>query len=143
MEVNRPRILVADDHARMRNCIVCVLSAEFDVVGAVCDGDELVTAALELEPDVIVSDISMPKLSGIDAKKCLQALGADIPFVFVSANPYFTENVMRNLGVCVPKADLVSNLNAEVRATLSELAICRQSRHLACGTIPDYKDLPT
>jgi CheY-like chemotaxis protein len=140
MEVNCLRILVADDHARMRNHIVCVLAAEFDVIGAVPDGDELVTAALELEPDVIVSDICMPKLSGTDAKKYLQALGANIPFVFVSANPDFTENAMRGLGVCVSKADLLSNLNAEVRSTISERAICGQGRHLTCGTTSDFEE---
>jgi DNA-binding NarL/FixJ family response regulator len=125
MGVNGLQILVADDHARMRDCIVCVLSAEFEVVGAVSDGDELVKAALVLEPDVIVSDICMPKLSGIAAKKCLQEHGVDIPFVFISANPYFTENGTRDLGVCVSKTDLESNLNAEVRSAARERAICR------------------
>jgi DNA-binding NarL/FixJ family response regulator len=47
MGVNGLQILVADDHARMRDCIVCVLSAEFEVVGAVSDGDELVKARTE------------------------------------------------------------------------------------------------
>src|SRR5438445_6948383 len=101
MEVRNLRILVADDHASMRDCIVSLLQADFEVVGAVSDGDELVKAVLELKPDVIVSDICMPKLTGIDAKECLQALGVDVPFVFVSAN--FTEKVVRDLGVCVPK----------------------------------------
>jgi FixJ family two-component response regulator len=79
----------------------------------------------------------MPKLSGTDAKKYLQALGANIPFVFVSANPDFT---MRGLGVCVSKADLLSNLNTEVRSTISERAICGQGRHLTCGTTSDFKE---
>lgn len=128
MEVNNLRVLVADDHARMRDCIVSLLRSDFDVVGAVSDGEELVSAALAFQPDVIVSDICMPKLTGIDAKKCLQALGADIPFVFVSTNSYFTEEVMRGLGVCVPKEDLVSNLNSAVRSAFNP-----------CDVIVDFK----
>jgi DNA-binding NarL/FixJ family response regulator len=98
----------------MRSCIVSVLGGEFDVIGAVSDGDELVKAALELKPDVIVSDIHMPKLTGIDAEECLQALGVNIPFVFVSTKSYFAEKTMRGLGQCVTKEDLVSTLNAAV-----------------------------
>jgi DNA-binding NarL/FixJ family response regulator len=136
MEVRNLRILVADDHASMRDCIVSLLQADFEVVGAVSDGDELVKAALELKPDVIVSDICMPKLTGIDAKECLQALGVDVPFVFVSAN--FTEKVVRDLGVCVSKGDLVSNLNSTVRSAVSEGPIRPSDSDVACGVIADF-----
>lgn len=113
MDVNL-RILVADAHAGMRGIIVALLGAEFDVVGAVSGGEQLVKAAIELKPDVIVSDIYMPKLTGIEAQESLQALGINIPFVFVSVNPYFTQKVMKRLGQFVTKEDLVSNLNAAV-----------------------------
>src|SRR5690242_727534 len=113
MDVNL-RILVADAHAGMRGIIVSLLGAEFDVVGAVSGGEQLVRAAMELKPDVIVSDIYMPKLTGIEAQESLQALGINIPFVFVSVNPYFTQKVMKRLGQFVTKEDLVSNLNAAV-----------------------------
>jgi CheY-like chemotaxis protein len=140
MEVTGLRILVADDHARMRDCIVRLLGADFNVVGAVSDGDELVTAALALEPDVIVSDICMPRLSGIEAKKCLQTLGADIPFVFVTASSYFTEDLMRGLGACIRKEDLASNLNAEVQSAAVERGICRQGDPPICGTIGESRE---
>ena len=122
MERNDLRILVADDHARMRDCIVSILRADFDVVGAVPDGDELIAVALALKPDVIVSDICMPKLTGIDAKECLQALAVDIPFVFVSANSCFTQKMM-SLGICIAKNDLVSNLNSAVRSAFAGCSI--------------------
>jgi two-component system response regulator NreC len=119
MKVNL-RILVADAHASMRCRIVSLLWAEFDVVGAVSDGDELVKAALETKPDVIVSGICMPKLTGMDAEEFLQALGINIPFVFVSTKSYFTEKGMRGLGQCVTKEDLESNLNAAVESAVSK-----------------------
>jgi CheY-like chemotaxis protein len=58
------RILVADDHDAMRQCVVCLLSINFLVIGAVSDGSELVEAAVCLNPDLIVSDVRMPRLNG-------------------------------------------------------------------------------
>ena len=63
----RPRVLLADDHVMMTEGLRSILSEECDVVGVVADGRALVTAARTLSPDVIVADISMPHLSGIDA----------------------------------------------------------------------------
>jgi DNA-binding NarL/FixJ family response regulator len=54
------RVLIAEDHEEVRKMIVSLLSTEFQVVGAVSDGHELVDAATLLNPDVIVSDIAMP-----------------------------------------------------------------------------------
>ncbi len=80
----RLRVVVAEDHDEMRALIVRLLSAEFDVVGAVGDGNSLVASAAWLKPDVIVSDIHMPSLSGPQAMQALNSRGYDIPFVFVS-----------------------------------------------------------
>src|SRR5215468_5239658 len=77
------RILVADHHDKMRRCLVNVLERDFLVVGAVSNGFDLVEAAARLRPDVIVSDVHLPKLSGTEALKNLQEGGIDIPFVFV------------------------------------------------------------
>jgi CheY-like chemotaxis protein len=63
----RSRILIADDHTFVADLCKRLLEAEFDVVGTVADGDSMVRMALELRPDVIVADIAMPVLNGLDA----------------------------------------------------------------------------
>ena len=86
MSDRKLRVLVADDHEQARWAIAHLLQAECNVVGAVTDGAQLVDAAILLRPDVIVSDVSMPSLSGPQAMDQLKAKGSDIPFVFVSAD---------------------------------------------------------
>jgi DNA-binding NarL/FixJ family response regulator len=65
--MRRPTVLLADDHAIVTDGLARILNeAAFDVVGAVRDGESLVEAAMRLRPDVIVTDLSMPRLSGLD-----------------------------------------------------------------------------
>ena len=74
MAVRRTTILVADDHAIVKEGLVGLLKEhDFDVVGAVGDGQELLDAARRLRPDVIVTDISMPGLNGLDVLTRLKA----------------------------------------------------------------------
>ena len=63
----RPRVLLADDHLLVAEALTSLLSPEFDLVGVVEDGRQLIEAAGRLHPDVIVADIAMPHLNGIDA----------------------------------------------------------------------------
>ena len=65
--MTRPRVLIADDHKIVVEGLKRLLKPDFDIVGIVEDGRELVTAVEKLRPDVIVVDISMPMLNGIDA----------------------------------------------------------------------------
>ena len=65
--MTRRRVLLADDHAQTMQLWRTLLEPEFDVVGTVTDGESLVHAAERLAPDVIVSDIAMPGMSGITA----------------------------------------------------------------------------
>ncbi len=81
-----PAVLVADNNEEMRTRMVALLSSHYKVVGAVTNGEELVEAAIRLQPDVIVSDISMPRLDGVAARRQLSALGKQTPFVFVSTH---------------------------------------------------------
>jgi DNA-binding NarL/FixJ family response regulator len=64
--MGRPRILLADDHRSMLEGVCSLLQPHFEVIGMVGDGRTLVSEAQRLEPDVIVLDITMPILSGID-----------------------------------------------------------------------------
>jgi len=78
-------ILVADDHAIVKEGVVSLLKAEgFDVVGAVSNGDELVDAAKRLRPDVIVTDISMPGLNGLEALARLKAQHSDSKVILLT-----------------------------------------------------------
>jgi DNA-binding NarL/FixJ family response regulator len=65
--MTRARVLLADDHAAMLERVVSLVGAEFDVVGAVGDGQAVLDAAAVLQPDLVVLDISMPIMSGLAA----------------------------------------------------------------------------
>ncbi len=65
--MTRPRILLADDHRMVAEGLKALLSTEFDLVGVVEDGRALLEAARSLRPDVVVTDLTMPNLNGIDA----------------------------------------------------------------------------
>jgi DNA-binding NarL/FixJ family response regulator len=80
----RPRILLADDHLALLEAEIAVLSPYFDVVGTAADGGELVSKAHSLRPDLIVTDISMPVLNGIDAVHKLRESGSTAMFVFLT-----------------------------------------------------------
>src|SRR4051812_19894596 len=82
--MKRIRVLLADDHRMFLAGLQRLLETEFDVVGAVGDGRELVRYALELAPDVIVADISMPSLNGIEAARQLRATGCNAKILFLS-----------------------------------------------------------
>jgi len=72
--MGQPRVLLADDHTMVVEAFRKLLELEFEIVGTVGDGRTLVTAAPGLKPDVIVIDISMPLLNGMDAGRELKRL---------------------------------------------------------------------
>ena len=80
----RPRVLLADDHRLVAEALTSLLTPEFDLVGVVEDGRALLDAATTLRPDVIVADISMPGLNGIDALVRLRQDGEMVPVVFLT-----------------------------------------------------------
>ena len=68
----RPRVLLADDHRLLREAFARLLEPECDVVGLVGDGRALLAAAKELSLDVVVLDIAMPRLNGLEATRLLK-----------------------------------------------------------------------
>ena len=82
----RARILLADDHKEIRDRAVRLLEPEFEVVGAVSDGNALVRVSAQLKPDVCIIDISMPYLNGIEAAIKLRENGSDARIVFLTVN---------------------------------------------------------
>ena len=79
-----PGVLIADDHAFVLEGLVSLLKDRFDVVAAVTDGPQLVEAAMRLGPDVIVTDISMPGLNGIEAIARLKAAGSEARIIVLT-----------------------------------------------------------
>jgi len=80
----KPRVLLADDHRIVAEGLKSLLTDEFELVGLVEDGRALVSAARDLNPDVIVADISMPHLNGIDAMSPLKRDNPDVRVVFLT-----------------------------------------------------------
>ena len=82
--MNRKRVLLADDHAIFHEGLANLLSPSYDIVGRVLDGRALVEAAAELSPDLIVADISMPGLNGIEAIREMKGAGVDAKVVLLT-----------------------------------------------------------
>jgi DNA-binding NarL/FixJ family response regulator len=84
--LNRPRILIADDHLLLAELCERYLEAEFDVVGIVGNGRDLVNIAPRVKPDVIVLDISMPILNGLDAGEHIKRILPAVKLVYLTMN---------------------------------------------------------
>jgi DNA-binding NarL/FixJ family response regulator len=120
--VNRPRVLVADDHRVMLESLVQLLSSEFDVVAAVRDGISVVTSTEQLGPDLLVLDIAMPGMSGIAAAACVKKNGSTAKVVVVT-NLHDRAFVQESLALgqvgFVAKDRLVADLLPAIRTVLS------------------------
>ncbi|HXY11340.1 MAG TPA: response regulator transcription factor [Terriglobales bacterium] len=82
---SQTRVLIADDHEVLLERVLSVLRS-FQVIGKVNNGKDLVAEALRLRPDVIVSDITMPILNGIEAAHELREAGSASRFVFLTVH---------------------------------------------------------
>jgi DNA-binding NarL/FixJ family response regulator len=78
------RVLLADDHQMLLDALVNVLGQEFEVVGVACDGGVMLEMAGRVQPDVVVLDVMMPQLSGIDAARMLRNDGNNTKILFLS-----------------------------------------------------------
>ncbi len=84
LTTRRPTILIADDHTIVAEGLVKLLSRRFDVVATVADGTALVEAAERLRPDIIIADLEMPSLSGLEALERLKKRGVASKFVILT-----------------------------------------------------------
>ena len=119
----RPRVLLADDHLAMRALTADVLGGECFIVGAVGDGRELLTEAERLHPDVIVLDITMPRLDGIEAARQLRRAHRSVRLVFLTVHEDadFARAALDAGGLgYVVKARLASDLLPAIRAALAD-----------------------
>jgi DNA-binding NarL/FixJ family response regulator len=119
--INRSRVLIADDHTLVAELCKKLLESEFDVVGTVSDGHALVRASARLRPDVVVVDVAMPVLNGLDAgQKVLQELRT-VKLVYVTMNPnpeVAAEAFRRGASGYLLKTCAASEMVAAVRAVL-------------------------
>jgi DNA-binding NarL/FixJ family response regulator len=84
--MTRPRVLLADDHTLLLGAFEKLLSGECEIVGQVGDGRALVAAAESLKPDLIVLDISMPLLNGLEAGRQIKQKQRNVKLVFLTMN---------------------------------------------------------
>lgn len=85
-ELKRARVVVADDHALVLERVASLLTPLFDIVGTATNGSELVVEVYRLQPDVVVLDITMPMLTGIEAAQELRRGGCLAKLVFLSVH---------------------------------------------------------
>src|SRR3954452_10980341 len=84
--MKRPRVLLADDYRLLREAFAQLLAPGCDVVGVVADGRALLEAASRLRPDVVVLDIAMPLLNGLDAARQLKREMPEVKVIFLTVN---------------------------------------------------------
>ena len=119
--IQRPRILLADDHRLVAEGLKSLLSLDFELVGVVEDGRALIEAARKLHPDVIVADISMPHLNGIDALVQLKQADERVRVVFLTMHPevvYARRALAAGASGYVLKHSAPDELTAAIRAAL-------------------------
>src|SRR4026209_1330661 len=84
--MTRARVLVADDHTIVAQGLASILRDDFELVGVVGDGQALIDAVRQLKPDVVVADVEMPVMGGLEAMRQLQADGIEIRVLFLTAH---------------------------------------------------------
>lgn len=84
--MTRTRILLADDHPQICELLRILLEPEFQVVGSVLDGETLLQYAHALQPDVIISDIDMPKVTGLEALPLLKYVAPHAHVIFLTSH---------------------------------------------------------
>jgi DNA-binding NarL/FixJ family response regulator len=120
--LNRVRVLLADDHKPLLYHVARTLEPEFDVVGTVTDGEALLETAARLSPDVLVLDISMPGLSGLQVARELKKAGnpAKIVFLTVHEESDFVRESFASGGLAyVVKPRLGTDLALAIREVLA------------------------
>jgi DNA-binding NarL/FixJ family response regulator len=120
--MHRSRILIADDHNLVAELCKKLLESEFEVVGTVSNGRDLVRAASELRPDVIVVDVAMPVLNGLDAAARVKEMLPTVRTIFLTMNndPMVAAEAFRRgasgylLKTCAP-AEMVTAVRTALR----------------------------
>src|SRR5690349_10100896 len=99
--MGRARILLADDHSVVSLGVRSIVADHFDVVGQVADGRALVDEALRLRPDLVILDISMPLLNGIEAARHIKKVWPDAKLLFLTmhSDPFYLREALQAGGM--------------------------------------------
>jgi DNA-binding NarL/FixJ family response regulator len=124
--VTRPTVMVADDHRQFREALVALLELDgFEVVGQAADGADAVALAKQVRPDVVVMDLSMPVLNGLDATRLVRDALPSTPVVVLTA---FTGDELERAALAagatayVAKDANLEELRAALAAAVAALA---------------------
>ena len=118
---HRPRLLLADDHTLIAEGCKSFLEPEFEVVAVVNDGRAMLKAALELKPDVVILDIAMPNLNGLDAGEQLRAALRNVKVVYLTMHiepEVAAEAFRRGASAYILKSSAAEELTMAVRSVL-------------------------
>jgi DNA-binding NarL/FixJ family response regulator len=116
-----PRLLLVDDHRLMLEGLCAILSPQFEIVGMATNGEEALAAAEQLQPDVILMDLSMPVLNGMAATRRLREMNTRSKIILLTmyTDPDFaTEALDAGASGFVLKSDMGSELIDAIRAVL-------------------------
>jgi DNA-binding NarL/FixJ family response regulator len=117
----RLRVLIADDHKLVAEAFAKLLQRDFDVVAVLCDGREVIKGACELSPDVVILDLSMPYLNGMDATVKIRQLLPTIRVVILtmSEDPLIAaEALRRGASAFLLKTSVVAELTKAIREAM-------------------------
>ena len=117
----RPRLLLADDHPLFLEGVRRLLETKYEVLGTVADGKALIAAALQLRPDVIVADISMPEMNGLAAALILHKTVPSAKFIVLSVHTdraYVTEAFRAGVKGYVSKRAAAAELLTAIKQVL-------------------------
>lgn len=122
-DCERTRVLIADDHDLIRHALRAVIDDEPDmeVIGEAADGEQAVALALELQPDAMVMDIQMPRLSGIEATKRIKDLLPDVVILVLTvhdSNEYILRILEAGASGYLTKSIISKDIPAAIRAAI-------------------------
>ena len=117
-----PRVLLADDHAIVIEGLRRVLEPEFEIAGAVANGEALVLAAGTLQPDIVITDISMPLLNGIEAVRQIRKTNRKMKIIFFTVHDdvtYAVEALSAGGSAYVWKGSGIAEIREAIREVLA------------------------
>jgi DNA-binding NarL/FixJ family response regulator len=136
--MKRIRILLADDHTLFCSLLRDLLEPEYEVVGTVSDGQALLKAAVLLQPDLVLADIGMPSLNGLDAGRRLKQANPHVKLIYLTMNnnvEYAREALRAGASAFVLKNALSSELLKAIRDALRGASyVAPEIRHALAET---------
>jgi DNA-binding NarL/FixJ family response regulator len=118
---SRPRILIADDNTLVADAFKKLLATDFEIVATVYNGRNLIEVAQKLRPDVIVADIGMPILNGMEAAQRLKRILPNVKVVYITVNhdpDLVNEAILQGASAYVSKTSAAWELSAAIYAAL-------------------------